>query len=77
VRGRRYTGKGFPGLALLQQAGFKDAELVAETGYNSSPKTRGVLVRARKPAISDRRKKLEIKKETYERWNYFAMVLIE
>jgi hypothetical protein len=51
--------------------------LIAETGYNSSPKTRGVLVRARKPAISDRRKKLEIKKETYERWNYFAMVLIE
>jgi hypothetical protein len=31
---------------MLQQAGFTDIELVAETGFNSSPKTQGVLFRA-------------------------------
>jgi hypothetical protein len=36
-------------LALLQQVGFEGVELVAETGFNSSPKTKGVLVRAKKP----------------------------
>ena len=36
-------------LAILEQAGFQDAELVAETGFNSSPKTKGVLFRALKP----------------------------
>ncbi len=35
-------------LALIQQSGFENAELMAETGFNSSPKTKGVLVRARK-----------------------------
>jgi hypothetical protein len=35
-------------LELLQQVGFEDAELVSETGFNSSPKTKGVLIRARK-----------------------------
>ncbi len=38
---------------MLSQAGFVDVELVAETGFNSSPITKGVLFRARKPAISD------------------------
>jgi hypothetical protein len=36
-------------LALLRQVGFVDAELVAETGFKSSAKTKGVLVRAKKP----------------------------
>ena len=31
---------------MMQQAGFSDAVLVAETGFNSSPKTKGVLLRA-------------------------------
>ena len=31
---------------MIEQAGFMDAELAAETGCNSSPKTKGVLVRA-------------------------------
>jgi hypothetical protein len=31
---------------MMQQAGFSDAALVAETGFNSSPKTKGVLFRA-------------------------------
>jgi hypothetical protein len=37
---------------MLQQLGFINAALVAETGFNSSPKTKGVLLRA-------------IKRETY------------
>lgn len=40
-------------LALIQKVGFADAELVSETGFNSSPKTRGVLFRARKPEKKD------------------------
>lgn len=39
-------------LELLQQIGFEDAELVAETGFNSSPKTKGVLICAKKPIES-------------------------
>jgi hypothetical protein len=31
---------------MIQQAGFSDAALVAETGFNSSPNTKGVLFRA-------------------------------
>jgi hypothetical protein len=34
---------------MIEQAGFTDAELVAETGCNSSPITKGALIRARKP----------------------------
>jgi hypothetical protein len=33
---------------MIQQAGFKNAELVRKTGFNSSPKTEGVLIRAQK-----------------------------
>lgn len=33
---------------MLEDAGFSAVELVAETGFNSSPETRGVLVRASK-----------------------------
>jgi len=34
---------------LLEQAGFEESELVMETGFNSSPVTKGVLFRAAKP----------------------------
>jgi len=44
-------------LALIQKIGFEDAQLVAETGFNSSPKTRGILIRARKPEQPDSKKK--------------------
>ena len=33
---------------MLQTAGFLNVELVSETGFNSSPKTKGVLIRAQK-----------------------------
>ena len=42
---------------MLQEAGFVNIELVQETGFNASPKTKGVLVRARKPETLDAWKK--------------------
>ena len=33
---------------MLQETGFVNVELVQETGFNASPKTKGVLIRARK-----------------------------
>ena len=36
---------------MLQEAGFVNVELVRETGFNASPKTKGVLVRAAKTEI--------------------------
>jgi hypothetical protein len=38
-------------LALLKQAGFKEAEIRGETGLNSSPVTRGMLFYAVMPRI--------------------------
>jgi hypothetical protein len=45
-------------LDLLEKAGFEDAELVGKTGFNSSPKTEGVLLRAVKPESSINMQKL-------------------
>ncbi len=39
-------------LALIKQAGFIDSELGGETGFNSSPVTKGVLLRATKPMVA-------------------------
>ena len=36
-------------LAILESKGFIDINLVRETGFNSSAKTKGVLIRAKKP----------------------------
>jgi hypothetical protein len=33
---------------MLRETGFSEVELVKDTGFNSSPVTRGVLFRARK-----------------------------
>ena len=38
-------------LAALENAGFEDVEHIVETGFNSSPKTKGMLVRAHKPLM--------------------------
>jgi hypothetical protein len=40
---------------MLQEAGFANIELVAETGLNSSPKTKGVLIRAKRPNSDQKR----------------------
>jgi len=48
----RGEGGAIPGkvfLALLRQAEFEEAEIVTETGFNSSPVTKGALFRAVKP----------------------------
>ena len=42
---------------MLQNIGFVNVELVQETGFNASPKTKGVLVRARKTETLDAWKK--------------------
>jgi hypothetical protein len=39
-------------LDLLKKVGFEDAELVGKTGFNSTPKTEGVWVRATGPRSS-------------------------
>jgi hypothetical protein len=36
-------------LAMVSEAGFIEFELVGDTGFNSSPVTKGVLIRAKKP----------------------------
>jgi len=36
---------------MMRQAGFADAEIAGSTGLDSSPMTRGVLMRARRPSI--------------------------
>ena len=42
---------------MIQNTGFVNVELVQETGFNASPKTKGVLVRARKTETLDAWKK--------------------
>ena len=42
-------------LAKLDKVGFEKTALVGETGFNSSPKTKGVLIRAEKPTTSVQR----------------------
>jgi hypothetical protein len=42
-------------LAYLRNTGFVDIASGGETGFNSSPKTKGILVRARKPALQDQK----------------------
>jgi hypothetical protein len=49
---------------MLQEAGFVNVELVRETGFNASPKTKGVLVRARKTERLDAWKKEKKQTET-------------
>jgi hypothetical protein len=34
---------------MIEAAGFEEVRLVEETGFNSSPVTKGVLIEARKP----------------------------
>jgi len=46
--GNIQPGKDF--LALVEDAGLHKVQLAGETGFNSTPKTRGVLIRAAKPA---------------------------
>lgn len=42
-------------LADLRKTGFVDVASAGKTGFNSSPKTRGMLVNARKPGLQDQK----------------------
>jgi alkylhydroperoxidase/carboxymuconolactone decarboxylase family protein YurZ len=53
------------------EAGFVDAELVAETGFNSSPVTKGVLFRAKKPEISSVGKTVKLSKDLLGKYQVF------
>ena len=46
-------------LALLNSVNFENAQLVEETGFNSSPKTKGVLFRAEKPTTPVQKKEFK------------------
>ena len=48
-------------LAASESAGFMDVEFVGETGFNSSPKTKGMLVRACKPLVPAVKKKNSVR----------------
>ena len=50
-------------LATLKEAGFADVERMGETGFNSSPKTKGILFRARKPQVEATALKLPTKEK--------------
>ncbi len=56
-------------LDLLKEVGFENAELVAKTGFNSTPKTEGVLLRATRPesSINIQEKKQEARLEEVHR----------
>jgi hypothetical protein len=45
------------------QAGFADAELVSESGFNSSDVTRGVLIRASKSASALHEGEIDVSRE--------------
>ena len=52
---------------MLQETGFVSVELVRETGFNASPKTKGVLVRARKTERREQKQtktKIEIRQKS-------------
>jgi hypothetical protein len=53
-------------LAMLNEAGFVGFELVRDTGFNSSPVTKGVLIRARKPDVEGRLTVPQNPMETYD-----------
>lgn len=48
-------------LALLKKVGFGKPELVGETGFNSSPKTKGVLFRAEKSKTHNQETTIDFK----------------
>ena len=56
---------------MLHQAGFESVELVAETGFNSSPKTKGTLFRAKKPVAIEQRISGTTVDESLEKYQSF------
>ena len=55
---------------MFKQAGFVDMELVADTGFNSSPITKGALFRATKP-VSIVKEKEEVMEDSLSKYKEF------
>jgi alkylhydroperoxidase/carboxymuconolactone decarboxylase family protein YurZ len=55
-------------LAMFEQTRFVSFELVGETGFNSSPVTRGALFRARKRGLEGRLTVPQNPMETYDQF---------
>ncbi|MCG2775762.1 MAG: carboxymuconolactone decarboxylase family protein [Desulfobacterales bacterium] len=56
---------------MFKQAGFVDIELVADTGFNSSPVTKGALFRATKPVISIVKEKEKVMEDSLSKYKEF------
>ena len=56
---------------MLKEAGFVDAEVVGETGFDSSPVTKGMLFRARKFTISEVRRFDMQTKDSFSKYQEF------
>lgn len=56
---------------MINQAGFLDAELVAETGFDSSPVTRGMLIRATRTAAVLNGRIVNMQVDSIERYQEF------
>ena len=56
---------------MIREVGFADLELVAETSFNRSPVTKGVLFRARKPAVLDVGRIEMVRKDTLSKYQEF------
>jgi hypothetical protein len=51
---------------MLSDAGFVGFEIVRDTGFNSSPVTKGILIRAKKPHAEGRLAMQKSPMETYD-----------
>lgn len=56
---------------MLKQLGFESVELVAETGFNSSPKTRGTLFRGEKALSTKDGKEITDVKDSLAKYQSF------
>ena len=57
----------------MEQAGFAGAELVGETGFNSSAITKGVLMRAHRPGVEElEAQDRALVREEFEQASFFS-----
>ncbi len=56
---------------MMNEAGFRESELVSETGFNSSPVTRGALLRGKKVAMINSRRVRMSSEETLSKYQEF------
>jgi alkylhydroperoxidase/carboxymuconolactone decarboxylase family protein YurZ len=55
----------------MKEVGFAEVELAAETGFNSSPITKGALFRAVKPAFSQAAERGKTMEDSYIKYRMF------